>query len=165
MIHGSCVIVIGRRRGKSSHPSPAAIAEVARDLPAISEKVLPHFLLIGHFPVGVDGVIDRAKTPPQEFVTHSKNAWSVPLLSKDRTSPSAAMCICGVLSGSVGGLEHSVALGGCAGTVFGNSDVRRLGGPGARFNRKCFGMGLCLYRVERKKGRYVARKLCLVTPG
>ena len=143
MIHGSCVIVIGRRRRKSSPPSPAAIAEVARDLPAISEKVLPHFLLIGHFPVGVDGVINRAKTPPQEFVAHAKNAWSVLLLSNDRT-PSVAMCICGVLSGSVCGLEHSVALGGCAGAVFGDSDVRRLGGPGTRFNRSCLVRKLCL---------------------
>ena len=42
MIHGSCMIAVSRLRGKSWYFSPAAIAEVARDLPTFSEKVLPH---------------------------------------------------------------------------------------------------------------------------
>ena len=127
MIHGSCMIAVSRLRGKSWYFSPAAIAEVARDLPTFSEKVLPHIFLVGSFPVRVDGVHGRTMLSPKEPVAQLKNTWGVLLFphhGDTSYSHSVTMFISGVLHGSVSGLEHSVALGCCTGTVFGHSDVR-----------------------------------------
>ena len=89
MVHGSCMIVVGRLGGKSPHSSSTAIAEVARDLPTIPQKVLPHTFIVGLFPVRVNSMHGGSVSSPQEPVAHSKNTRSVLFFSNDGTSPGA----------------------------------------------------------------------------
>ena len=92
MIHGSCMIVISRLRGESPYPPSTAVAEVTWNLPAIPEKVLPHFLLVGLLPVRVDRVHGRTVSPPQEPVAQLQSTRSVSLSSAvDRNSSSFSL--------------------------------------------------------------------------
>ena len=91
MIHGSCMIVISRLRGESPYPPSAAVAEVTRNLPAIPEKVLPHFLLVGLLPMRVDRVHGRTVSPPQEPVAQLQNTRSVSIFAVDGTSSSSSL--------------------------------------------------------------------------
>ena len=93
MVHGSCMIVVSRLGGESPHSSSTAIAEVARDLPTIPQKVLPHTFIVGLFPVRVDSMHGGSVPSPQEPVAHSKDTRSVLFFSNGGT-PSGAMCVC-----------------------------------------------------------------------